>query len=279
MDPRTQRIRALNDELRQDFGCGIAVMTPQRTSPSCLSSQGRVRRVLGRCPAGGVPNSLDVGSGNREVVISDCSQLQTPPSSLRTASSRPAGADRPRRGDALRCRDDGIGVYAVVPMEVVKGVQSAQSARLRRACTSPRSRARCAAVQPALSRSADVTARRPTSRRSSAINPMAWNCFRRNRAGVSDHDLAVRPRFAKPVSAVNHRLAQLRRHHALDLFHRTGRQAQIDRAAGFVTQPVAFGCRAVTIHLDVVERKPEDDGELVDERGLESGKPVLRHSD
>ena len=28
MDPRTQRIRALNDELRQNFGCGIAVMTP-----------------------------------------------------------------------------------------------------------------------------------------------------------------------------------------------------------------------------------------------------------
>jgi hypothetical protein len=28
MDPRTQRIRALNDELRQDFGCGLAVMTP-----------------------------------------------------------------------------------------------------------------------------------------------------------------------------------------------------------------------------------------------------------
>jgi Protein of unknown function (DUF3768) len=28
MDPRTQRIRALNDELRQDFGCGIAIMTP-----------------------------------------------------------------------------------------------------------------------------------------------------------------------------------------------------------------------------------------------------------
>jgi hypothetical protein len=117
MDPRTQRIRALNDALRQDFGCGIAVMTPQRTSPSCLSSQGRVRRVLGRCPAGVVPNSLDVGSGNREVVISDCSQLQTPPS-LQTASSRPAGADRPRRGDALRCRDDGIGVYSVVPMKV-----------------------------------------------------------------------------------------------------------------------------------------------------------------
>jgi hypothetical protein len=28
MDPRTQRIRALNDELRQNFGCGLAVMTP-----------------------------------------------------------------------------------------------------------------------------------------------------------------------------------------------------------------------------------------------------------
>jgi hypothetical protein len=28
MDSRTQRIRALNDELRKDLGCGIAVMTP-----------------------------------------------------------------------------------------------------------------------------------------------------------------------------------------------------------------------------------------------------------
>ena len=28
MDHRTQQIRALNDELRQNFGCGIAVMTP-----------------------------------------------------------------------------------------------------------------------------------------------------------------------------------------------------------------------------------------------------------
>jgi len=28
MNPRTQRIRALNDELRQTVGCGIAVMTP-----------------------------------------------------------------------------------------------------------------------------------------------------------------------------------------------------------------------------------------------------------
>src|SRR5215468_3195817 len=27
MDTRTERIRALNDELRQDFGCDIAVMT------------------------------------------------------------------------------------------------------------------------------------------------------------------------------------------------------------------------------------------------------------
>jgi hypothetical protein len=27
MDPRTQRIRALNDELRKDFVCGTAVMT------------------------------------------------------------------------------------------------------------------------------------------------------------------------------------------------------------------------------------------------------------
>jgi Protein of unknown function (DUF3768) len=28
MDPRTQRIRALNDELRQNLAAGVAVMTP-----------------------------------------------------------------------------------------------------------------------------------------------------------------------------------------------------------------------------------------------------------
>jgi hypothetical protein len=28
MDPRTQRIRALNDQLRQNFAAGVAVMTP-----------------------------------------------------------------------------------------------------------------------------------------------------------------------------------------------------------------------------------------------------------
>jgi hypothetical protein len=28
MDPRTDRIRTLNDELRQNFDCGTAVMTP-----------------------------------------------------------------------------------------------------------------------------------------------------------------------------------------------------------------------------------------------------------
>jgi Protein of unknown function (DUF3768) len=28
MDPRTQRIRALNDELRKNFAAGVAVMTP-----------------------------------------------------------------------------------------------------------------------------------------------------------------------------------------------------------------------------------------------------------
>ena len=43
------------------------------------------------------------------------------------------------------------------------------SARARRRARG----ARCAAVQPALSRSADVTASRPTSRRSSAIRPTA----------------------------------------------------------------------------------------------------------
>jgi hypothetical protein len=49
--------------------------------------------------------------------------------------------------------------------------------------------------------------------------------FRRDRTGIGDYDLAVRPWFAQPVGAVDNCLAQLRRHIAPDLLHRTGGQA------------------------------------------------------
>ncbi len=103
--------------------------------------------------------------------------------------------------------------------------------------------------------------------------------LRRDRAGVGDDDLAVRPGLAQPVGAVDDGLAQLRRHRALDLLDRPRRQPQIDRAAGLVAQPVALGRLAVAVLLDVVEREGEDDGELVDEGRLERGEPVLRHAD
>ena len=64
--------------------------------------------------------------------------------------------------------------------------------------------------------------------------------FRRDRAGIGDHDLAIRPGLAQPIGAVDDRLAQRRRHRALDLLDRSRGQPQINRAAGFVAQPVAL---------------------------------------
>ena len=77
--------------------------------------------------------------------------------------------------------------------------------------------------------------------------------FRRDRARIGDHDLAIRARHAQPIGAVDDLLAQLRRHRALDLLNRPGREPQIDRAAGLVAQPVAFGRLAVAVLLDVGE--------------------------
>src|SRR5262249_34029279 len=56
-------------------------------------------------------------------------------------------------------------------------------------------------------------------------------------------------------------------------------EAQIDRAAGLVAQPVALGGFSLGIALDVVEGEGENHRQLVDEGGLEGGEPVLREPD
>ena len=74
----------------------------------------------------------------------------------------------------------------------------------------PRSRARWAAVQPALRRSAEVTARTPTSRRVLRDQPGRLDRLRRDRAGIGDHHVAVGPRRAQPVAAGQDGAAQRR---------------------------------------------------------------------
>ena len=64
-------------------------------------------------------------------------------------------------------------------------------------------RARCAAVQPALSRSAEVTASRPDVAPVLSHQPNGRDRFRCNRAGIGDHDLAIRSRTAQPIGAVD----------------------------------------------------------------------------
>ena len=64
--------------------------------------------------------------------------------------------------------------------------------------------------------------------------------FRCNRAGVGDDDLAIRPGPAQPIGAVDDRLTQLRAHRPFYLLDRPRGEAQINRAAGLVAQPVAL---------------------------------------
>ena len=109
--------------------------------------------------------------------------------------------------------------------------------------------------------------------------PDRLDCLRHNRARVGDHDLAIRTGRALPIGAVDDRLPQLRRHRALDLLDRPRRQAQIDRAAGFVAQPVALGAFFLGIALDVVESKRENNRQLVDECRLEGCEPILGEPD
>jgi hypothetical protein len=70
-------------------------------------------------------------------------------------------------------------------------------------------RSRCAAVQPAFSRSAEVTASTPMSRRPSPIMARRLDRLGRDGALIGDHDLAVRARLAQPVGPVDGPLAEV----------------------------------------------------------------------
>ena len=96
--------------------------------------------------------------------------------------------------------------------------------------------------------------RRRRSRRSARAGAASRRRRRSSRASVSS-DLAAR------------------------LLDRPRRQAEIDRAAGLVAEPVPLVRLAVAAALDVGEGKGEHDGELVDEGRLEGGEAVLRHAD
>ena len=124
-----------------------------------------------------------------------------------------------------------------------------------RAWTRPRSRARCAAVQPALSRSAEVMASSPTSRRSSPISPTASIASGATAPVIGDDHL----RRSGRARAANRRRRRCRMAKpgvicALRLLERARREAQIDRAAGLVAQPGPLVRLAFAVALHVVER-------------------------
>ena len=158
------------------------------------------------------------------------------------------------------------------PLDMRPGVN--QTALARSACRGP------AGIETVRR----VMAKSPTSRRSSAIRPMAWIASGRDRAGVSHHDLAVRAGLAQPIGAIDDRLAQSGRHRALDLLDRTRGQAQIDRAPGFVAQPGAFGRFALGILLGVaLETQSNEKARIAasssTKAGSNSRKAVLRDAD
>ena len=196
-------------------------------------------------------------------------------------SGRPEIADRPSRRDGFGRGDDGIGVDAVVPVELrdraglaemldaerpdAMAGDRAQPAERRRMTVEHADNAampRQAGEQPLdMGAGMDQAAlARPPCRGPAGIEPVGGgdreqpdvaaifrhqpdrlDRFGRDRAGIGHHDLTIRARLAQPIGAVDDRLTQRRRHVALDLLDRARRQPQIDRAAGLVAQPVAFG--------------------------------------
>ncbi len=61
--------------------------------------------------------------------------------------------------------------------------------------------------------------------------PYRLNRFRRDRTRIGHHHLAVWPRLAKPISAVNDLSTVIGRERPLRLFDRTGREPQVNRSA------------------------------------------------
>ena len=140
--------------------------------------------------------------------------------------------------------------------------------------------ARCAAVQPAISRSAEVIADDPDI---AAVPRPIRSLLPRSTSGathtlIGDHHVrssgpGLRHQYAPSIVA----LAEV----FVDPGASTGcssgsrGQAQIDRAAGLVTQPCALVRIALAVALHIVERPFHDHAKFVGEGRLERAQPVL----
>src|SRR5262249_4791066 len=109
--------------------------------------------------------------------------------------------------------------------------------------------------------------------------PDSLDRFWRDRAGIRHYQLAIRPGWPQPIRAVDNGLSQGQAHIPLGLLDRPGRQPQINRAAGLVSQPIAFGSFAAAVALNVVQSKSENDGEFIDEGRLKSCETILGDTD
>ena len=172
-------------------------------------------------------------------------------------------ADRAARRNGLSRRDDGIGVDAVMPVELGErsglaemldaqgayamagdgakpcqgrrmAVEHGDNAAMRRHVAKQPLDMRACVHQTALTRSlgsgpAGVEPVGGSDREQADVAAVlrhqadGLDCLGRDRAGVGDNHLAIRPRFAMPIGAIDDLLAQLRCHFPLDLLHRPRR--------------------------------------------------------
>src|SRR5580692_1975042 len=216
-------------------------------------------------------------------------------------SNNPEIPDRPPRRDGFGGGDDGVGVDAVVAVEILDraglaemldterphavamdGAEPGQGRRMTVEHADDAAMPRHVGEQPLdVGAGVNQTAlARPARRGPAGIEAVrrrdgqkpdvaailrhqanGLDRLRRHRAGISDDDLAVRAWRAQPIGAVDDGLAQRRRHRPLDLLDRTGGQAQIDRAPGLVAQPVALGGLALGILVGVALNVIEREGQ------------------
>src|SRR5262249_56707006 len=98
-------------------------------------------------------------------------------------------------------------------------------------------------------------------------------------AVIRPYQGAMRRGWPQPMRAVDNGLSKGEAHTPLGLRDRPGRQPQIKRAAGLVSQPIAFGSFAAAVALNVVQSKSENDGEFIDEGRLKSCETILGDTD
>ena len=71
--------------------------------------------------------------------------------------------------------------------------------------------------------------------------------LRRHRTLIGDDEFGIRPRLAQPIGAVDDGAGKFRRQRPLRLLDRPGRKAEIERAARFVAQPCPLVRFAVSL--------------------------------